>query len=109
MLCGEISQNKRGSLRGDPWRPCVIPLEKGNPSFFWIRGFEGERKWKERKEKERKGKKGKSGKSFFLVLVLSKRERVVRSSTLSLKFTEIGSSVFVGARGKVHLCYESFA
>ena len=31
------SQTKRGSLRGGPWRPCVITLEEGNPSL-WIRG-----------------------------------------------------------------------
>ena len=38
-----------------------------------------------------------------------KKKRGVRSSTFSLGFTEIGSSVFVGARGKVHLRDESFA
>ena len=32
----------------------------------------------------------------------------VRSSTFSLGFTEIGPSVFVEARGKVHPCDESF-
>ena len=66
MLCGEISQNKGGSLRGDPWRPCVKPLEKGNPNL-WIRVFGGERmknggkeiEKKRKKENERKGKKGK--------------------------------------------------
>ena len=26
--------NKRGSLRVGPWRQCVIPLEKGNPSHW---------------------------------------------------------------------------
>ena len=38
-----------------------------------------------------------------------KEESGVRSSTLSLRSTEIGLSVFVGARGKVHLQDESFA
>ena len=47
----------------------------------------------EKKKKEKKRKKKESG---------------VRSSTFSLRSTEIGPSVFVGARGKVHLCDESF-
>ena len=38
-----------------------------------------------------------------------KKEKGVRSSTFSLKFTEIGSSVFIKARGKVHLRDESFS
>ena len=38
-----------------------------------------------------------------------KKRRWVRSCTLSLEFTEIGQSVFVGERGKVHLRDESFA
>ena len=33
----------------------------------------------------------------------------MRSSTFSLRFMEIGPSVFVGVRGKVHLDDESFA
>ena len=37
-----------------------------------------------------------------------KKESGVRSSTFSLRSTEIGSSVFVRARGKVHLHDESF-
>ena len=37
------------------------------------------------------------------------KKREVRSSTFSLRFMEIGPSVFVGARGKVHLRDESFA
>ena len=32
-----------------------------------------------------------------------------RSSSFSLRSTEIGSTVFVGARGKVHLRNESYA
>ena len=27
---------QKGNFKGDPWRPCVIPLEKGNSSL-WIR------------------------------------------------------------------------
>ena len=38
-----------------------------------------------------------------------KKKRGMRSSTFSLGFTEIGLSVFVGARGKVHPRDESFA
>ena len=38
-----------------------------------------------------------------------RRKRGVRSSTFSLDFTEIGPSVFIGVRGKVRLCDESFA
>ena len=38
----------------------------------------------------------------------NKKKRGVRSSTFSLRFTEIGPSVFVGARGKVRLRDESF-
>ena len=37
-----------------------------------------------------------------------KKKRGVRSSTFSLRFTKIEPSVFVGARGKVHLHDESF-
>ena len=33
----EMSQTKKGESKGDPWRPCVITLDEGNPSF-WIRG-----------------------------------------------------------------------
>ena len=33
----------------------------------------------------------------------------MRRSTFPLGFTEIGPSVFIEARGKVHLCDESFA
>ena len=38
-----------------------------------------------------------------------KRARGARSSTFCLIFMEIGSSIFVRARGKVHLRDESFA
>ena len=66
-----------------------LPLE-----LCWIK-FDGEKgKKRERKRKEKKRKK---------------KKRRVRSSTLSLGFTEIGSSVFVGARDKVHQRDESFA
>ena len=115
MLCGEISQTKRGSLRGDPWRSCVITLKEGNPSL-WIRGVRWREKGKESKEKKEKGKKGQKGKREVIFLVFGlvyegeqKRERGVRSSTFSLRFTEIGPSIFVGARGKVYLRDESFA
>ena len=47
------------------------------------------------KEKERKEKK--------------EKECRVRSSTFSLRSTEIGLSIFVGTRGKVHLIDVSFA
>ena len=74
------------------------------------------RKRKIKKRKEGKGKKGQKGKrgNHFPCFFLStgreqKRKRGVRSSTFSLRFTEIGSSVFVGVRGKVYLCDESFA
>ena len=53
-------------------------------------------KGKIRKNKGDKGKKR------------QKRERGVKSFTFSLRFMEIGPSVFVGARGKVHQCDESF-
>ena len=53
-------------------------------------------------EKENEGKKKKEMKR-------KNKESGVRSSTLSLRFTEIEPSVFVGVRGKVHLCDESFA
>ena len=52
--------------------------------------FSGE-KGKKKREKKRK-----------------KKKRGVRSSTFSLGSTEIRLSVFVGARGKVHLRDESF-
>ena len=57
-----------------------------------------ERREKGGKEKEKKNKEKKRMK-----------KRGVRSSTFSLRFTEIRPSVFVGARGKVHLRNESFA
>ena len=38
-----------------------------------------------------------------------KNERGVRSSTFSLRFTEIEPSVFIGVGGKIHLRDESFA
>ena len=55
-------------------------------------------RWERRKKEEKKKKENKR-----------KKESEVRSSTLSLRSMEIGSSVFVGARGKVHLGDESFA
>ena len=55
-------------------------------------GREGKRREKKKKEKKRK-----------------KKESGVRSSTLSLRSTEIRSSVFVGARDKVHRRDKSFA
>ena len=50
-------------------------------------------RWERRKKKEKKRKNKESG---------------VRSSTFTLRFTELESSVFVGSRGKVHLRDESF-
>ena len=116
MLYGDINQNKRKSLRGEPWRSSVIPQRKEIPSL-WIRGVrwrdEGQKKRKEKKEKERNGKKGKV-EIILLVFGLStrreeKRERGVRSSTFSVRFTEIKPSVLVRAKGKVHLRDKSFA
>ena len=51
---------------------------------------------------------------IFLVFFWStggdeKKESGVRSSTFALRSTEIEPSVFVGARGQVHICDESFA
>ena len=57
---------------------------------------ERERERKKESEKKRKEKKRK------------KEKRKVRSSTFSLGFTEIGSTVFVGAGSKVHPRDESF-
>ena len=63
----------------------------------------GEKKNREKKkEKERTRKKKKEKKR-------KKKESGVRSSTFSLISTEIERSVFVGARGKVHLRDKSFA
>ena len=83
----------QGKVGGD------FPLESS-----WNNLVERERKRKKRKEKERKEKKRKRKKRKE-----RRKKRRVRSSTLSLGFTEIGPSVFVGARGKVHLRDESFA
>ena len=64
-----------------------FPLESS-----WMR-FDGrEGKMRKRKRKKRKNK-----------------ESGVRSFTFSLRSTEIRPSVFIGARGKVHLHDESFA
>ena len=80
--------------------------------------FDGERNGKkERKEKKKKRKirakreKGNSIFAGFWVLSMGRQqkwERGVRISTFSKRFTEIRLSIFVGARGKVHLCNESF-
>ena len=68
-----------------------------------------EKKIKKRKEKAKR-EKGKSFSWFFLSTGGEERkESGVRNSTLSLRSTKIGPSVFVGARGKVHLRDESFA
>ena len=71
---------------------------EGNFPFesSWIDSM-GEKEKREKKEKKRK--KGKE----------RKKESGVRSSTFSLRSTEIGPSVFVEARGKVHLREESFS
>ena len=116
MLCGEISQNKRESLRGDPWRPCVIPLEKGNPSI-WIRSRK-----KIKKEKMRKGHvaRRKVGGNFPLESSRRRfggRERKMRKKKERKEKKEEGKwsekfyllSKIYGARGKVHLRDESFA
>ena len=55
---------------------------------------------RERRKKEGKKKKKKKRK---------RKESGVRSFTFSLRSTEIGLLVFVGVRGKVHLCDESFS
>ena len=75
---------------------------------------EMERK-KEKKRKIRKirakREKGNSIFAGFWVLSMGRQqkwERGVRISTFSKIFTEIRLSIFVGARGKVHLCNESF-
>ena len=57
-----------------------------------IRWGEGKNEGKKKREKKRK-----------------KKESGVRSSTFSPRSTKIGSSVFVGARDKVHLRDERFA
>ena len=99
-----------GKSKGCPLKAMCHTLEKGNPSLL-IRGVRWRDEGKKRKKREeRKGKKGKR-KIIFLVFRLptrrvEKRERGVRSSTFSIRFTEI---VYVGARGKVHLRDKSFA
>ena len=55
------------------------------------------------------GEKEKGGKEKKRKDKRNKKESGVRSFTLSLRATEIRPSVFVGARGKVHQCDESFA
>ena len=60
---------------------------------------EGKLEGKRKERKERKEKKKKR----------VKKRRGVRSSSFSLDFTKIGSSVFIRARGKVQLRDESFA
>ena len=67
-----------------------FPFESSGSDSVGERG-KGEKE-KERKEKKRKRKESK-----------------VRSSTFSLRSIEIRSSVFIGARGKVHLRDERFA
>ena len=68
-----------------------LPLEPSGSNPV-DRGKIGEKKKrKKRKEKKRE-----------------KKRRGVRSSTFSLDFTEIGPSVFVGARGKVQPRDKSF-
>ena len=59
-----------------------------------------------KKEKEENKKKTKRRKRNTAV---REKETEVRSSIFSLRSTEIGPSVFVGARGKVHLRDENFA
>ena len=84
--------------------------------------FSGEKKGKkerkkerkEKKENERKGKKEKGEVIFPGFWVLStgreqKTEGGVRSSTFSLRFTEIGPLVLVGPRVKAHLLGECYA
>ena len=66
------------------WQGGDFPLESS-----WVNSVGEKGKMRERKRK--------------------KKKRGVRSSTFSLRFTEIGPSAFVGAKGKVHLRDESFA
>ena len=70
------------------WQGGDFPLESSWDNSVERRKNEGK---KEKKEKERE-----------------KKKRGVRSFTFSLGFTEITSSVFVGARSKVRLGDESF-
>ena len=55
------------------------------------------------------GEKEKGGKEKERKEKINNKESGVRSSTFSLRATEIGLLVFVGARSKVHLRDESFA
>ena len=54
----------------------------------------------DKKEKKKRKKEGMSRRE---------RENGKRGFRFSLRSTEIGLSVFIGARGNVHLCDESFA
>ena len=78
MLCGEISQNKRRSLRGDPWRPCVIPLEEGTCGkeevggnfpleSSWINSVRGKEKLGKEKERKENKEEGKWSEKLYLI------------------------------------------
>ena len=71
--------------------------EEGGRKFLTLNKWDQIR-WREGKRRERKREKKRK-----------KNESRVRNSTFSLRSTEIGPSVFVGARGKVYLRDESFA
>ena len=66
-----------------------FPLESSG-TIRWGEG-KNEGKKKRKKRKERRKKRG------------------VRSSTFSLGFIDIEQSIFIEARGNVHLCDKSFA
>ena len=60
MSKGEISQTKRESLKGDPWRPCVTPLEKRTCGKEKVGGdFPLESSWNDLVERRKKGGKKK--------------------------------------------------
>ena len=87
--------------------PCVKWREKGKIKKIKIKKKRKKRK-KERKKKELMKVKQKGGRGPFLDKTNSEREGGEerfreRNSTFSLRSTKIGSSDFVGARGKVHL------
>ena len=96
---------------------CHNPRERKSKSLDKGCTVERERAKRRKKKREKKRRKRKErakrekGEIIFLVLTSLRegRRRGVRSSTFFLRSMEIGPSVFVGVRGKVHLRDESFA
>ena len=85
-----------------------------DPYVKW-REIKGKKRKKKKGRKVRKGEKGPFGrKQIVSVREERKREKVreerfrERNSIFSLRFTKIGMSFFIRARGKVHLRDESF-